>query len=277
MKNITPKDLRTGRVRFDGIEIFPEAWITRKSFSAYEHTPRPKNALFFICSDMEAVFLTDDGERVTAHRGDTVYIPCGICYRAEAEGGGLGGIETYTVNFRMICEDGEEAAVGTRIKKLTRLSDGLARLHCERMYRALEPAYGEADRLRAMKEFFSLADAAFECDEPDKELYYPIRAGVEALQNEWNKNEKIEKYAELCGISSAHFYNCFRACFSKSPVEYRNFLRITNACTMLRSTEMRIGEISQVVGFDDQFYFCRVFTEKNGMSPKKYREMFRAL
>ncbi|MBR2337229.1 MAG: helix-turn-helix transcriptional regulator, partial [Clostridia bacterium] len=91
---------------------------------------------------------------------------------------------------------------------------------------------------------------------------------------EWNKNERIEKYADICGISAAHFYNCFRESFGKSPVEYRNSLRLSNAETMLKSTDMRIGEIAQAVGYEDPFYFCRVFTKKNGLSPKKYREKF---
>ena len=33
-----------------------------------------------------------------------------------------------------------------------------------------------------------------------------------------------------------------------------------------------IGEIAALVGFTDQFYFCRVFRKTTGLSPLEYRK-----
>ena len=88
---------------------------------------------------------------------------------------------------------------------------------------------------------------------------------------EFFSNEKMEKYAALCGVSETYFYRCFREWCGKSPVEYRNALRLSNAESMLRHTDMSIGEIAGLVGFDDPFYFSRVFAKHFGCSPKRYR------
>ena len=82
---------------------------------------------------------------------------------------------------------------------------------------------------------------------------------------------EMVKYAALCGISIAYFYRCFRKWSGKSPVEYRNLLRLSNAEAMLRNSDMRMGEIASLIGFDDPFYFCRVFAKQYGMSPRAYR------
>jgi iron complex transport system substrate-binding protein len=63
----------------------------------------------------------------------------------------------------------------------------------------------------------------------------------------------------------------FRAWSGQSPIEYRNTLRLSQAEAMLRNTDMQIKEIAETVGFEDSFYFSRVFAQYFGVSPKKYR------
>lgn len=41
---------------------------------------------------------------------------------------------------------------------------------------------------------------------------------------------------------------------------------------MLAETSMRVNQICHKVGFDDSYYFSRVFSRTMGMSPREYRE-----
>ena len=41
---------------------------------------------------------------------------------------------------------------------------------------------------------------------------------------------------------------------------------------MLARTTMPVAEIAALVGFSDQFYFCRVFRKTTGLSPLEYRK-----
>lgn len=48
-------------------------------------------------------------------------------------------------------------------------------------------------------------------------------------------------------------------------------LRIEKAKEYMESTDWKIYEISEAVGFDDTGYFSRVFKKYSGMSPKEYK------
>ncbi len=258
-------------------DVFPEQWKDRREFSLYKSKPRPVSALFFICSDLTVCFVPMDGSpAVTARRGDVVFIPRGIRYCANVLGGAFDTIGTYTVNLHFFDENHEEFLLSDRIEILCHRGDNRRELHIKRLrdgfHRLTETsAEGKRNPIKVKGEFFSLLDFLISTDSRSNEFYYPIRKGAEALCEEWNKNEKIEKYAQMSEVSVTYFYRCFRKWSGKSPVEYRNTLRLSNAESLLRCTDMRIQEISKAIGFDDPFYFCRIFSDTYGLSPKHYR------
>jgi two-component system response regulator YesN len=47
--------------------------------------------------------------------------------------------------------------------------------------------------------------------------------------------------------------------------------RIKKAKEYMKTTDKKIYEISQLVGFDDTGYFSRVFRRYYGISPKEYQ------
>ena len=56
-------------------------------------------------------------------------------------------------------------------------------------------------------------------------------------------------------------------CFS----DYLKQTRIQKACMLLISTNTKIKDIAESVGFGDYKRFGKVFKEQTGVSPKKYR------
>ena len=88
---------------------------------------------------------------------------------------------------------------------------------------------------------------------------------------EWNKNRKIAEYAEICGVSEGGFYLHFKKRYGKSPVEYRNGIRINSATALLINTDLQVSEIATRCGFEDAYYFSRIFKKIVGVSPRKYR------
>lgn len=278
MRELSLPALSSEELRFSEVEVFPESWAKRRAFTLYKETPRPTSALFIISTPVTATFLPEDGEGVTASRGDVVYIPEGSRYHVRIGGVSSGEIDTYTVNFRLYDLSGETLTLGGAIGVIAHVEDEALALRASALDRAIRQtgALGGHNRLRISSAFYSLLDAIVTASPDGSGGYYPIRIGVEALRGEWNKNRPIGEYAALSGVSDAYFYRAFREWSGKSPVEYRNLLRLSNAETMLRYTDMRVSEISEYVGFDDPFYFCRVFARHYGASPQKYRKAFRA-
>jgi transcriptional regulator GlxA family with amidase domain len=57
-----------------------------------------------------------------------------------------------------------------------------------------------------------------------------------------------------------------------SPINYFLHLKIERAGQLLLHTNMKINQISLKLGFDDPYYFSRLFKKIKGVSPKQYRE-----
>ena len=51
--------------------------------------------------------------------------------------------------------------------------------------------------------------------------------------------------------------------------------RLSQAKFLLKNTKMKISDIANETGYDNISYFHRIFREEYGMSPKKYRDMYK--
>ena len=262
-------------------DIFEENWMRGKEFSLYKRKPRPISALFFLCSDHTVTFIPQDGSvPLTAQRGDVVFIPKGSLYYAKIEKSEDVPADTYTLHLHFFDAERHELLLSDRIALLSRCRDSRFEPTLKRLRDALyhvekTPMGNHRNTARVKSEFYLLTDLITATPLESEAFYYPIRRGVEAFCDEWNQNEKIEKYALMSEVSVTYFYRCFRKWSGKSPVEYRNMLRLSNAETLLRCTDMQIQEISRSVGFDDPFYFCRLFSATYGASPHLYRKQCR--
>ena len=82
----------------------------------------------------------------------------------------------------------------------------------------------------------------------------------------------LEQIAGEAGLSPSHFSSVFRAKTERSPMDYLIHLRIQKACQLLDNTHLRIKEIAQHVGYDDSYYFSRIFKKIMSVSPITYRK-----
>ena len=90
----------------------------------------------------------------------------------------------------------------------------------------------------------------------DDEVYYNIEpTGSGMTCTIADKNEKIAKYAQECGISERNFYACFKKWCGKTPVDYRNEIRMTAAASLLKRSNLSVAEIAFKTGFEDPYYF----------------------
>lgn len=88
-------------------------------------------------------------------------------------------------------------------------------------------------------------------------------------------NEKITLgiIASEGGLSPSQFSLVFRRKTGRSPMDYLKHLRIQKACQFLDNSDLKIKEIGSKVGYDDPYYFSRIFKNVMGTSPGKYRTM----
>ena len=84
----------------------------------------------------------------------------------------------------------------------------------------------------------------------------------------------LKDCAHSAGWSEAHFSLIFRRQTSLAPIRYLTRLKIHRACELLKTTDLSIQEVAREIGFDDQFYFSRLFHRHLRMAPTSYRREF---
>ncbi|MFC5529191.1 response regulator transcription factor [Cohnella yongneupensis] len=64
----------------------------------------------------------------------------------------------------------------------------------------------------------------------------------------------------------------FKAVTGENFIEYVTRKRMEKACELLRSSDRKINDISELVGYENQRYFSQVFKKFTGQTPSEYRE-----
>ncbi len=93
----------------------------------------------------------------------------------------------------------------------------------------------------------------------------------EYISDNYACHESVDTYARIAGLSKYHFIRRFCSYTGRTPLEYATFVRLQRAEEMLTSGELSVGECSQLLGYNDQFYFCRLFKKHYGLSPAAYK------
>lgn len=81
----------------------------------------------------------------------------------------------------------------------------------------------------------------------------------------------VAALAKECGLSHAQFIRLFREGFGQTPSEYLFSLRLQRAMEMLSQTELSVKRISELCGFENQYYFSNFFKRRVGCAPSVYR------
>jgi len=87
------------------------------------------------------------------------------------------------------------------------------------------------------------------------------------IQEDFRTDLSIEELAKSIGMSVSYFRRLFLEVYGYSPMQYIINLRIENARDLLLSQEVNVTEAAQLSGFNDIYYFSRLFKKKTGLMP----------
>lgn len=99
-----------------------------------------------------------------------------------------------------------------------------------------------------------------------------IPKAIAFIHENYAEGFSIAELASLLGMERRRFSELFEQHKGLSPIQYITEYRIRIAREMLRVGKHSIAEIAEKVGYQDHFYFSRVFKKHVGMSPSKYRK-----
>ena len=82
----------------------------------------------------------------------------------------------------------------------------------------------------------------------------------------------LDEIAEHFFMSKYHLCRLFSKNLGMSLITYLNMVRIREACSLIKNTEMSFTEIATRCGFNSESYFCKLFKSEMGVSPSAYRK-----
>lgn len=143
------------------------------------------------------------------------------------------------------------------------LKNGYSRTNLEFSSSTLMYFLGTLKYLSAYRAATPTQQADHQRDVTDEAIHF-MRENV-------RKRLHLKDISDFVGYSTSHFSSLFQHKTGYSPLNYFIHLKIQEACHFLDFSEMKVNQISLLMGFDDPFYFSRIFTKTMGESPSDYR------
>ena len=98
-----------------------------------------------------------------------------------------------------------------------------------------------------------------------------IDQSIAYMANHLNEPLNVAKLASVANISASHFFVVFKRRTGQAPIDYFIRLRMARARRLLEGTSMSVKDVAATLGYEDPFYFSRVFKAVTQLSPTDFR------
>ncbi len=99
----------------------------------------------------------------------------------------------------------------------------------------------------------------------------PIKPALKYIVEHYAEPLRAEDIARACNMSETHLRRLFEEYVKMSPMDYLNFVRIQNACELLRKTNDSMDLVASKVGFTTTSTFNRNFKRFLDSSPYQWK------
>jgi AraC-like DNA-binding protein len=100
-----------------------------------------------------------------------------------------------------------------------------------------------------------------------------IEQSIAYMKQHLNKQIPVAKLAALVNVSPSHFFTLFKRWTGCAPIDFFIRLRTQHACQLLDATSLNVKEIAAALGYEDPFYFSRIFKSVTHIPPSQYRAL----
>ncbi|WP_166260489.1 AraC family transcriptional regulator [Marinobacter salicampi] len=253
-------------------DLYPLAFgHYRRAAGHHMHREHHDDHLLIYCTEGGA-YLSIDDEPCMVKAGDLVLLPAGAAHRYTAA-------PDHPWSIHWVHYTGPLAA---DFRDHMGFTEGVNLLHLGRQPRLLVDFSGllavrqtgfrtaglvhVANRLRQLLAAIPLsAGEAAVAHQPDLDTIHAY------MREHLKERITLGQLAELAGQSPAHFATRYRTLTGVSPIQHFLHLKVEQACQMLDSSELSFTQISSDLGYDDNYYFSRLFKKVMGQSPTEYR------
>lgn len=119
--------------------------------------------------------------------------------------------------------------------------------------------------------FTALTDALINLFNSATQYPYPIRKAITFIEQNYYSDINIKDVADHVELNPSYFGTLFKQHVGVSPVSYIISVRMNHAKKLLKETNFRVYEIAQMTGYENTYYFNRLFKKIVGLTPNEYR------
>lgn len=110
-----------------------------------------------------------------------------------------------------------------------------------------------------------------EAGEPEHASSFLVNQAVAYMEKNYQQKLTLQDVADCCFVSQWHLSKLLNRYAGKSFYDILNSIRISAAKELLEDPSLKIGDISEMVGYMDTAHFARTFKKLTGMSANEYR------
>jgi len=104
-----------------------------------------------------------------------------------------------------------------------------------------------------------------------------VQSILNYIHEHYNERITLQDLSAFACLNEAYLSRLFKAETKKTINSYINELRIYRAKELLKTPDIMVKEVAQLVGIKDQLYFNRVFKKFCGENPTDYQERFKRI
>ncbi|WP_028551176.1 response regulator [Paenibacillus sp. UNC451MF] len=104
----------------------------------------------------------------------------------------------------------------------------------------------------------------------DQNVIYEI---AKYIQNHYHQDITLQEIANHFYLSREYISRKFKQEFKVNLSDYLSDIRVEKAKLLLLNPHLRIAQVAEMVGYDDEKYFSKVFKKTVGLSPNEYRKV----
>jgi len=98
-----------------------------------------------------------------------------------------------------------------------------------------------------------------------------IRQAKEYIDLHFKEKGCLDEATNVYGLSRRRFNDVFKMNFNITPNRYIVSRKVELAKELLAIEEITVSEVADMSGFENSYYFSKVFTAETGMNPSKYK------
>ncbi|MFA7372098.1 MAG: AraC family transcriptional regulator [bacterium] len=114
-------------------------------------------------------------------------------------------------------------------------------------------------------------------EERDRWSKMVVKDIMKYVEERYVERIALDDLAAFVSLSPSYLSSLFKRITGTSVVSYINSIRVEKAKELLNDSKLRINDVAERVGFEDTYYFSRIFKKLEGLSPLHYRNALRKI